>query len=499
MMTLPAILALLYILYGLFRPINTLIYAAFGLLCAGSLAVIPPAMVGDVTLLPGPFAFILIIAKTMFSRNGSTDMLRSAFSFKQMGYLTAFTIVGVIGAFVLPKVLMGQVQTFPLRGNGGIATLEPLRPTNGNITQTAYVVISYLTAVSFSVLAKDRNFIKYFSNAILVLGITVVISGVVEYTLGLAGQGALLESFRTSSYITMSEGAVSGVRRIIGLMPEASSYGALAVTALSLLLFCRNLYEPRFRNRVVFPLIFACFLLVALCTSSAAYVALAAIIGLFFWDISSRIGVGTVEQKRQALVELVGVGVITLLGFTLLMVFEDTRNLMIQLLDNAVFKKTQSDSFIERNNWNSFSVKAFFDSKGAGVGLGSARTSNFFVNILASTGVIGSFFFAAFLIKIAFIKCKIDNIQIIEAVNGAKLTIVPIFVVSGLVGTTPDYGAITAALFGVVIGGANIRLVKIKPETVTADGLPIVEGPPRPVGYEPENVDKSLIRPDIKL
>lgn len=57
------------------------------------------------------------------------------------------------------------------------------------------------------------------------------------------------------------------------------------------------------------------------------------------------------------------------------------------MVDTVVFQKTSSESYIERSGWTRYGWKAFLATEGWGVGLGSARTSNWYVSILSNTGL----------------------------------------------------------------------------------------------------------------
>jgi hypothetical protein len=476
MMTIPSILALIFLLFAFTRSTSFLFISAFGFMSLSSLALIPPTMISNVSLLPAPLAFLMIIIKTVTDRVGAAEFFRNAFNLRYLGFLTLYTVVGVVGAFVLPKYLMGQVYVVPIRSD--IMAAQPLAPTSSNMTQSVYVTISTLTAISFAVLAKKRNFLEDFKKAIILLAAVAIGTGLLEYTLGLAGQGAVLDIFRTASYFFMLDNVVSGVRRIIGLTSEASVYGALTVTALSLLVFCRNLYDTKTRNTIVLPLAAGCATMAALCTSSTAYVALAVVILMYFWDASSRLGVGTPKEKQQVIGELIGLAAFALFGMIIIIMLDETREIAVKLLDDMVFKKTQSGSYQERKSWNDAALGAFINTYGAGIGFGSARTSNLFLNILTCSGIVGTLFFAAFVFKIIFIKSRSTDVNTKEAIRGAKLTLAPIAVMGYLSGTTSDYGTMTAVLFGIIIGlSTGLKRTPAK----TPETAPEINAPAGPV------------------
>jgi hypothetical protein len=135
-----------------------------------------------------------------------------------------------------------------------------------------------------------------------------------------------------------------------------------------------------------------------------------------------------------------------------LVIFEAQRDFIVRIVDSAVFKKTESDSYIERSAWSRQAWEAFLASGGIGVGVGSVRTSNFFINILASTGVFGFALFALFLLRVGIAAVHGGQSQPRELVRGAKLALIVIFTGLFFVGTVPDYGLLTASLFGVIVG-----------------------------------------------
>lgn len=464
MINIPSLICLAFLVFALFRPIRWLFIAAFALPAFGSLAVLPPNLTGGISLLVDSAAFIFLILKVFMTPKGADVFWRDAFSARRMGLLLMFTIVAVIGAMVLPKAFIGQVYVIPLRPSGKFLIAEPLQPTNGNITQSAYLVISFMTAAVFCGMARLKGFAEDFGWALIAGGAVTTFTGLLDFATSAVGHGEVLDIFRNASYAFMTEGEISGVRRLVGLMPEASAFGTVAITNFALLLFSRNLYSTKLRNRVVLPLALLCGLEAGLSTSSTAYIALFVVCALYVWDASKRLHGESEDDKRQTLRELTAVAAFGLIGLLLVLSFEQTRNTLFSLLDTMVFKKTQSESFTERSNWNEWAMKAFMGTNGIGVGVGGVRTSNFFINVLSSTGIVGALFFALFILKIVRAKAKIDDKPMLEVIHAAKFTMVPILIMQLLVGTIPDYGVVTGALFGIIVGISSAMKPKVKTE-----------------------------------
>lgn len=108
-------------------------------------------------------------------------------------------------------------------------------------------------------------------------------------------------------------------------------------------------------------------------------------------------------------------------------------------------------------------MNAFCATNGLGVGLGSARTSNWFVAILSNTGVIGATLLAWFIAQIFLRRCQSDP-RTVEFVTALRFSLLPFFVMPALAGTLPDFGAGTGAIFGFVVSlTSNKRESKVSP------------------------------------
>jgi hypothetical protein len=66
-----------------------------------------------------------------------------------------------------------------------------------------------------------------------------------------------------------------------------------------------------------------------------------------------------------------------------------------EFVQSTVDQKVSSSSFDERGFANDLAYKAFLDTYGFGVGLGSSRASSFLPGLLSTTGLLGALLFAA--------------------------------------------------------------------------------------------------------
>jgi hypothetical protein len=122
-----------------------------------------------------------------------------------------------------------------------------------------------------------------------------------------------------------------------------------------------------------------------------------------------------------------------------------------------IFKKSQTDSYVERTMWSRLALNAFYSTYGLGVGLGSVRTSNWFVSILSSTGLIGGGLLAWFILRLYVLRCRAADARTREMATGLKFSLLPTYAMLALVGTTPDIGVGPGAALGVIASLISIN------------------------------------------
>lgn len=437
------------LLFFAFRRSAADLMMAFWIMNAfGALTILPPAWSGGVNLLVGTIAAILFAAKIASNTNASR-LLLTVLDFRQLGFLSAYTSVALMSAIILPRI-MSQVDVYPVSGGDNYG-LTAVRPSAGNVTQTLYTLVSFCTALAFAVFIQGREALAGLRLAFVAGAAVLIISGFVDIAASNIGASDALDIFRTASYAFLLDNEVLNVRRTTGFMPEASSFGTACVFWCALLLFTRHIFPRRQIAFVVMPLAVLCALLALLSTSSAAYAALAVSFILFLGDCFINLFSRRSYIRQHTRQELSGVLMVIVLFTILLLAFPSIYEFITDMADEIIFNKEKTSSFEERTAWTDAGLAAFFNSFGIGVGVGSIRTSNLFVNILASTGVIGSFFFAGFLHRFYSAHAQNASPQNLALLRGVKLATIPSFVQAALVGTMPDYGVPLGALFGIAI------------------------------------------------
>jgi hypothetical protein len=458
-MSIASAIATLLILIGLFRPKKWLMICTFVLVSFGTFAIVNPNYTSGATILVSSIAAMMLVVKFVVDELGRKRFSIDFLDFRCLGFLSLFTLLAVLSAVFFPALFAGSVDVMPLRPRtpGAALVLEPLQFSSSNVAQGLYMLLSFLVSVAFFQMVKSRRFASYFKTAVLCGGVAVMLTGLMDVLANLTGLTSLLAPFRNASYIIGANAKLNDLTRIVGLMSEASAFAQVSITFLSLLLFGRHMFSDFQRRFFVLPIAVGISILAALSVSSTAYVALFVVLAVYFADAWLRLSGGDDYARRALQREMLIVGCIAVLSAMLLLSLPNTRQTIVHMFDVMVLSKPSSGSYIERTGWSTLALKSLWQSYGVGVGVGSLRTSNFFVNLLASTGVVGGLLFLAFLYVAFTAKSKTASRQNDELIRMAKLSMIPIFAMLAMVGTVPDYGIVAGALFGVVTGASHLR------------------------------------------
>jgi O-antigen ligase len=223
------------------------------------------------------------------------------------------------------------------------------------------------------------------------------------------------------------------------------------VAALANLVFLRPCFEnDRLRNYLVPLVILGLLAMAALSTSSAGYVGLAVFAMVYAANWLRRAMSPNAPYRDSLPVEAIFVLIATLVFLAVLALSPHALDYAFDMINGMVFQKTQSDSYEERTMWSRVALEAFFKTNGLGVGLGSARTSNWFVNILSSTGIIGVALLGGFILLLYVRRCGAADPRTREFVSALKFGMLPRFATAALVGTTPDIGVDLTSSMGLI-------------------------------------------------
>jgi hypothetical protein len=466
----------------LFRSKQALLYLLFASMAFGSFAAIPTALAGGLTLTPAPIVAMLLIARELGSLRGLTQALDMALKMSGLLLLFLFWVVAGVATAFMPRFFAGQVLVVPVR-YGELADTVMLVPTVQNMSQFLYISVSVLAVFAFARMLHPEPMRRH-ALVGLCLGATLtVITGLLDFSSQYLPIEPVLELFRTAAYALLTDDAVLDSRRVVGLMPEASAFGGLALSFLAALYFFRRSMPPgRLRDRVVPLLMAMLLLLVYLSTSSAAFLGLglfvAAAVAEWCWRVLAS-GRNPYLRRGQSREFFIGA---TVVGAMLLVVILAPRLLspVSDMIDATVLQKSNSSSFEERGMWTRVSWEALLATHGLGVGLGGTRASNFAVALASNAGLLGAAFYFLFVLAcLVFRRAPKGDAKGQALLSAIRWCYLAPFFASLTIGTTPDFGMFNAFLYGFAVAIAR-RGVGSGPLVVQVDrsvGAPISEQP----------------------
>jgi len=496
MIFVPVIVFWLLALWGSVSKRPVLLYLFFGSMSFGSFAVAPPEITGGLTFTATPIVMLLIIMRAFVSRDGPDFFLTSALRFDRLGLLFMFWIVAILATIFLPRVFADEIMVVPVRDVKAGAV--PLQASAQNISQLVYLSISIMGVFAFAKILRTRLDRQYAIKAMCFGGFVAVVTGLADFLTQYLPIEPVLDLFRTATYAMVTDVQVLGGKRVVGLMPEASAFGGMALAFLAgLVFFRRAIADARWRNIYVPALIGLLALFVYLSTSSGALLGLFVLALVMFGEAFLRaFSRGRASQiYRQDLVGELAIvlGMVTLAGL-MFIVFPASLEPVYALIDRMVLSKTGSSSFEERGLWRTVAYESIWASHGLGIGIGSARASSTFVAIFSGAGVLGGVLFYAFVL-LTLLRRSAHLAWEGQAMLAAfRFSFIPSFVVGLLVGG-PDFGGMVAFGMGLVtavvfsregqMAKQVYRYQKRNRAYLRLHGSRFAE-PPRQLGYSPE-------------
>ena len=443
-MSWPAVVLWVLILAASMLRGPALLYLLYVTGVFGTVQMIP----GDasVNLLPQSVCAVFFIAKVFQQRGNLVKILEIAVDPERMGLFTAFLAYALLTAIVLPRLFAGQIEVMPISYVSGTSLLFP---SSGNVTQCGYLVLAFGTALCFALIAWREDFQRHFLISLLAGAVFVIASGLIDLTFYDLGLSGLLDPLRTASYTLLTNDIEAGAKRVVGFTSEASTYGSMCVELLTALAFLRPLFPPALRAFVVVVLL-ALAGMAALSTSSGAYAGLAVFLVVYAFDLAIRLSSQIVVRRAGVLWEI-GLLVAVLFAFlTALVVSPQVFDTATGVFNEVIFNKSNSASYVERSAWTRVGWQAFLDTGGLGVGLGSLRTSNWFVSVLGNTGIFGGLLMFGFIVRLFTLNTDKSDTRTAIVTRALRFALIPTLVMDGLGGSIPDVHIVTASLFGVL-------------------------------------------------
>lgn len=307
--------------------------------------------------------------------------------------LLFFSLYSAIAAILLVRLFAGQFLIFPMTvSRNGIrvsdffpSTLALIGPSNSNISQTLYIILSTMVFFCAYGLARRRgpNFVE---SALVWAALVNLILGLLD----LAALDPLLSIIRTAHYTLNNEHTLAGLPRVIGGFPEASAFGAFSA-ALFAYFAASFLIRRRARDGALALAMLICALISL--SSSGIVSALAA---GFFVCLHMRYWLGSgISRSFGHWLVIWLMAAITLIS--LLMLIPAATDLVAKTADQLMFSKADSSSGLERSAWAQSGFETFVRTFGLGAGPGSLRSNGLAAVLLGTVGLPGTLCFLLFL------------------------------------------------------------------------------------------------------
>lgn len=350
-----------------------------------------------ISIQPAHLLLGLFLASALASPAGRTNAFK-AVRFGSPGFWLACTLVyGAVGALLFPRLFEGltYVNAIGVTAWGFSFSATPLITSSGNITQTIYFAGDVAVFLIGYIWAQSEEGRAGFARALLVYAIGNVVFAFADLATFWTGTGYLLEFIRNSAYVLHNETVILDLKRIVGSFTEASQFAYASIGTLACTL---SLWLDGVKPRLTLFLSVVTAILLILCTSSTAYVALPIVATAIFATAALR------TVTKRATPQAVNFVIFTplLLAMAVLILFQmpAVLEMVTKYLDILIFSKSNSDSGMQRGELSATALQNFFDTYGLGVGIGSARGSGFITAVLANLGAIGSIAYFIFLAQV---------------------------------------------------------------------------------------------------
>lgn len=295
----------------------------------------------------------------------------------------ALTLYCIGGALVLPRLFAGQTSALVAVPGRGVFEM-PLVPVSGNITQTAYLLLSSLMFYVFCIVLRMPHGKTVVRRGYFTWAAVHAALGLVDLGSKLIGAGDVMLPIRTASYSLLTEVEEAGFWRLTGGFSEASAFGAVTLSCLA---FSFSYWRAtKSRSTLCLCILLACLLLAS--TSSTAYagggiLAAGVLISIACSGLRGRMTLQDVVLLLTGVAGLTAIGAIYLYN-------ENLFHPVLRLIESTLIDKASSESAQERGYWNYRNIQSFIDTAGLGIGLGSSRASSWPIAVLSQLGVIGA-------------------------------------------------------------------------------------------------------------
>ena len=488
-------------------PSVGLVYALFAAMPFGAFAVVPPELVGGLTLTPAPVVALLLVLRCLGTPDGRRWFVYACRSVEHFVPLLGFWAVAVLTTLFAPILFAGRAEAVsPRDGWAGPGAAAPLAPSPEQLGQLGYVTLSVLVVIAAARLLSREETRRHVLRAMMLGGSLMVLAGLADRLFTGVGTADPLAPLRTAgdALAARSWSGAAGSRPLSGLMADADAFGTLCVMFVATLWFHRRGVRDRWLRTVFVP--WLCVLLgimVWLSMSPLAWtglllVALAGATEASWRALRPRVRLGrgrrsraSTGARRFALLSLTGLALFASSGPA----YERAAALVGRLVPAGAVASAPGRDALE-----AASLRSALDTWGVGVGLGGTPAPNAFLALLSGVGVLGTLCYVGFVVATWAWRPSRRRTDGRAWMAAYRWSLPCLVVVAFASGPSADFGPYLALLFGSSVAlqrGSRVeRLLQSDAAGASArDGERARRGRRRRCGARPASADAATSSP----
>jgi hypothetical protein len=421
----------------------------------GAAAAIVLTSFGSANLPPAHLMLGAIVIKFALDKKWISLALDSLV-FPREGFWLLFTVIyGTASAYLMPRLFQGATDVFAIsRIDPSTSTvLFALGPVSGNVTQAIYLIGDFICFLIFYSFARDPRMVVVLCHAAIACAVANLAFAVIDLVTYWTGTADLLEFLRNASYRMLDDVEVMGLKRVVGSFSEASAY---AFATLGLFAFTGKLWLRGIYSWLTGPVAGLSLIALLWSTSSTAYGGLFLLMAVEYTACVAQLVTGRSSRIAAAFVVLAPLALAAMV--VIMMLQEDMWLFVQELANSSIFDKLASSSGMERGTWNRQALVNFFDTFGLGVGVGSTRASSLLLATLGSTGIVGSFTYGAFFLRLMLNRSSGDTDWFVSSTRAAAKSASLSYLIAGsLSGSFLDVGLPFFIFAGIASGIARVQ------------------------------------------
>lgn len=404
---------------------------------------------GGASILALDLTVVVLFGLVLLSPGGLQQMLGSA----RMGgpgfWMLLLICFSIVATLFFPRVFYGQTEVFLIaRVDGAVGiTSAPLRPTTGNLTQLFRMMLGALAYFALATAFRRRPDVGLVVQAMIAGTVVNFALGWLDVASHAAGLPDLLDPIQSANYSILDGSRMAGIKRMVGGFPEASSFGYFS---LGLFAFWLHYWVRQGQSAWGGWMLLAATIMLLRSTSSAAYVAVV-VFGVAYAGVNYASNLRRQVRRRTAAIWVFAL-VMAWIGAVGLFAAYELVTPVTDYLDQTLFTKMEGSSGEERMSWNAQAFENFLDTGLMGAGLGSVRASSWLLACLASLGLIGTGFFAAFLWSLSRLREAGGDAEREIVIGGLKAACLALLCSAMLTVPTPDLGLFFFIMAGLAAG-----------------------------------------------